>query len=113
MAMVQQANVQAITGTLSIKQFLLAYALGGDADVDLDESGGIQTDDRSRHRRTRLRAEIERHNDRTMTVVTLSGTETITRCGICPKTNTAPCIGLRRIAAPYAGHPAFQPEWRI
>ena len=60
-----------------------------------------------------LRAEVKRHSDRTMTVVTLSGIETITRCGICPKEDTRPCRALRILAMPYAQHPAYRPEWSI
>lgn len=64
-------------------------------------------------RDVRLTAEVERHSDRTMTVVSLSGTETITRCRICPKEDGRPCSALRRLALPYAEHPAYRPEWRV
>jgi hypothetical protein len=51
-----------------------------------------------------LTAEIERHKDRTMTVASLSGEETITRCGTCPKEDTRPCtatdLGTPVCAAP-------------
>ena len=60
-----------------------------------------------------LRAEVERHNDRTMTVVSLHETWTITRCGVCPKEQARPCTALRLLALPYAQHPAYRPEWRV
>lgn len=120
MAMVQQTNVSSSNG-LTIKEFLLAYALGRDPDLDRADAesaaeeleaptGSGAMSDRVL---SRLHAEIERHNDRTMTVLTRSGTETITRCGVCPKSSSAPCLGLRRLALPYAGHPAYQSEWHI
>ncbi len=61
----------------------------------------------------RLRAEVERHNDRTMTVVSLNETWTITRCGVCPKEANRPCTALRVLALPYAQHPAYRPEWAV
>ena len=60
-----------------------------------------------------LAAELERHKDRTMTVVSLSGIETITRCGTCPREPTRPCMSLRILALRYAQHPAYLPEWQI
>ena len=64
-------------------------------------------------RDSRLAALVERHRDRTMTVVSLSGTEKITRCGTCPKEDSRPCRALRLLALPYAHHPAYQPEWHV
>jgi len=60
-----------------------------------------------------LRVEIERHRDRTMTVVSRGGEEAITRCGTCPWEDVRPCTGLRILALPYAGHPDYQPEWEL
>ncbi len=60
-----------------------------------------------------LAAEVERHQDRTMTVVSFSGRKTITRCGRCPKEDSRPCRALRALALRYAHHPAYRPEWLI
>lgn len=103
---------------LSIQEFLLTYVLGDNAgtgrlpalpgaELSASDLGGLP------HNRADLRAEIERHDDRSMTVVTLKGTETITRCGVCPREDTRPCTALRVLALPYAQHPAYRPEWRI
>lgn len=81
---------------LSIHEFLLGLAKSEDRDE-----------------RTRLRAEVERHRLRTMTVVSHLGIETITRCGVCPKEDTQPCTVLRTIALPYAEHPSYQQEWSL
>ncbi len=89
------------TRVLTIQEFLLRYAVGADR-PDGDSAGPDA-----------LRAEIERHNDRTMTVVTLSGTTTITRCGVCPKEETRPCTALRVMALPFADHPAYRQEWQL
>jgi hypothetical protein len=62
---------------------------------------------------TAFRDEIEQHNDHTMTVVSRNGTETITRCRMCPKEDTRPCRALEMMALAYASHPAYLPEWRI
>lgn len=49
-----------------------------------------------------------------MTVVFRSGNErSITRCKLCPKEDTRPCLALRVLALPYAQHPLYRPEWRI
>ena len=89
------------TRGLTIQEFLLRYAVG--ADRSGHDCAGPDAQ----------RAEIERHNDRTMTVVTLSGTTTITRCGVCPKEETRPCSALRLMALPFAQHPAYQQEWLL
>lgn len=106
---------------LTIQEFLLAHVLG-DADPD-DRAGPEPVDDPRRLDPSdpeglaltgaALRAEIERHNDRTMTVVSRGDTQRITRCGICPKEGAPPCTALRLLALPYAQHPAYQPEWSI
>ncbi len=114
-----QLVIVSVTNMLSIKEFLLTYAIGHDLDVAESEPAMVTVEDSvqagsgSHRPPSRLQAEIERHNDRTMTVVSRSGIETITRCGVCPKTESSACIGLRRLALPYAGHPAYRPEWRI
>jgi hypothetical protein len=92
-----------VAGTrgLTIQEFLLRYAVG--ADRSGHDCAGPDAQ----------RAEIERHNDRTMTVVTLSGTSTITRCGVCPKEETRPCTALRVMALPFAEHPAYRQEWQL
>jgi hypothetical protein len=89
------------TQALTIKEFLLRYAVGTDRSGD-DHAGPDA-----------LRAEVERHSDRTMTVVTLGGTTTITRCGVCPKGEGRPCTALRLMALPFAQHPAYRQEWRL
>jgi hypothetical protein len=60
-----------------------------------------------------LRAEVERHRDRTMTVVFRERVETITRCGICPKEPSRPCTALRVLALPYAEDPLYDPGWQL
>lgn len=60
-----------------------------------------------------LRIEIEHHRDRTMTVVSLSGEEAITRCGTCPWEDVRPCTGLRILALPFAQHPLYRSEWQL
>jgi hypothetical protein len=60
-----------------------------------------------------LRAHVERHNDRTMVVVS-GGTrqlEYVTRCGTCPKESTTPCRILREMASEYSRHPDFDSGW--
>lgn len=60
-----------------------------------------------------LRAQVERHNDRTMVVV--SGgkrqLEYVTRCGTCPKESTTPCRILKEMANEYSSHPDFDSDW--
>jgi hypothetical protein len=80
-------------GVLSIQAFLLDHV----------ERGG----------RPALLAELARHRDRTMTVVYRERTETITRCGTCPKEQIRPCRRLRALALPYAGQPGYRPEWGL
>jgi hypothetical protein len=81
---------------VNVKTFLLAR-LAEDARVDA----------------VRLRAQIERHNDRTMVVV--SGgkrqLEYVTRCGTCPKESTTPCRILKEMASEYSTHPDFDSDW--
>jgi hypothetical protein len=73
---------------LTIQEFLLAYTAGDPA-------------------------EVERHRERTMNVVSRHGIETITRCTTCPREETRPCTALRILALPYAQHPAYRREWSI
>lgn len=42
-----------------------------------------------------LRAELERHDE------------------VCASDEVQPCAVLRLLAAPYASHPAYRPEWRL
>jgi hypothetical protein len=77
----------------SIQEFLLARLQDDDSDA--------------------VRAEVERHRDRTMTVVFRDRVETITRCGTCPKEPERPCTAMRELALPFADHPQFRPEWRV
>jgi hypothetical protein len=120
------------TRVMNIQEFLYAVALG-DRDQDgsapavtrLGSTKSRSTDnnrgrglagadtDRLPLTGAGLAAEVERHSDRTMTVVSLSGIETITRCGICPKEDTRPCMALRILALPYAEHPGYRSEWSI
>lgn len=59
-----------------------------------------------------LRAEIERHDDRTMTVSGgQGGVETVTRCGTCASEYTRPCRALKSSAGRYRTHPDFDPDW--
>lgn len=60
-----------------------------------------------------LYAQIARHRDRTMVVLTRTGTQTVTRCGTCKREPIQPCLALRRLAQPYADHPAFNPAWGL
>ena len=81
---------------MNVKTFLLAR-LAEDANVDT----------------VRLRAQVERHNDRTM-VVQSGGKrplEYVTRCGTCPKESTTPCRILREMASEYSNHPDFDSDW--
>src|SRR5436190_7937845 len=98
------------THVLNIQDFLLTYALGPVGGI-VDRSSAVISD-AAGHPLTRadLRAEIERHSDRTITVVSMSRIETITRCGVCPKEDTRPCMALRVLALPYAPHPAYRTE---
>jgi hypothetical protein len=80
-------------GILSIQAFLLEHAERADTPA--------------------LVAGLERHRDRTMTVVHRNRIETITRCGTCPNEQLRPCRGLRVLALPYAHHPAYRPEWSL
>jgi hypothetical protein len=82
---------------LSIYDFLLGYVIGDDA-----VPPGHAT----------LRTEVERHRDRTMTVVFRDRIETVTRCGTCHD-EVRPCTALRLLALPYAEHPAYRSEWLI
>lgn len=101
------------THALSIQDFLLAHALGP-VDEILDRQNAAMPGPNGRlMTRADLREEVERHSDRTMTVVSINKTETLTRCGVCPKEVTRPCMALRLLALPYAQHPAYRPEWRI
>ena len=107
---------------LSIQEFLLADVLGADIEVDDVECPtapvraarlGLTYPARLPLKRAKLRAEIERHSDRTMRVVSYKGIETITRCRTCAKDDTRPCLALRVLAVAYGRHPAYRPEWRI
>ena len=60
-----------------------------------------------------LAREVERHRERTMTVVSLMGTESITRCGTCPREESRPCKALRVLALPFAHRPGYRPEWQL
>jgi hypothetical protein len=92
---------------LDIHEFLLLYVLGESSDPDTSDLNRLPLTGGS------LRAAVERHSERTMTVVFPGQIEAITRCGICPKEETRPCRALRILALPYAHHPAYRPEWRI
>lgn len=102
----------------AIKDFLLSRTLQDEAESDERETRrsaitGDPVRESTPARHTEMRAEIERHNDHSMTVVSRVGTETITRCGYCPKEETQPCRALRLLALPYARHPAYLPEWAV
>jgi hypothetical protein len=98
---------------LTITEFLLTYAATAEP---VGEAGHTDTvfalNARPALHGRALREEVERHHDRTMTITSHAGIETMTRCGVCPKSEP-PCIGLRRLALPYAHHPAYRPEWRV
>lgn len=82
--------------SVNIRAFLLAR---------LAENTNVET--------VRLRAQVERHNDRTMVVVS-GGTrplEYVTRCGTCPKESTTPCRILKKMASEYSSHPDFDSDW--
>jgi hypothetical protein len=102
---------------LNIQEFLLAYALDGPAPPARGHGVEMSDPDHLPLAGAKLRAEIERHADRTMTVLSTSGSssgmEAITRCGVCPKEPARPCSVLRVLALPYAQHPAYRPEWHI
>jgi hypothetical protein len=104
---------------MSIQEFLLSYVVDDPivevhaAAQAMNTRGSDTTDSRFPLTRGALRAEVERHSDRTMTVVSLSGHVSITRCRVCPKEDTRPCTALRVLALPYAQHPAYRPEWGI
>jgi hypothetical protein len=110
------------TRIMNIQEFLLLYAVGDDPGIDehtgpapVVHGGGLANSDPDELPLTgpSLRTEIERHNDRTMTVVSRGAIETITRCGVCPKELTRPCTALRVLALPYARHPAYRTEWWV
>jgi hypothetical protein len=87
------------TKTLSIQDFLLFYILG-------DTDDGV--------RGTHLRSDVHRHRLRTSTVQLRGGrSAVVTRCTACPIDDSWPCVALRELAAPYARHPAYQPEWHV
>lgn len=92
--------------TLSVQDFLTAYVLG----EGLDEVHHVDDID---YRMARLRAEVSKHELRTMTVVFPGSEETITRCRSCPRDDAWPCTALRELAAPYARHPAYRREWQV
>lgn len=106
----------------SLQEFLLLHAFDRPID-DLDaaevadvlwepgQTGPASVDLSPTH--AALRAEIMRHSDRSMTVVSRGGVETITRCRVCPHETTAPCTALRLLAVPYADHPGFRAEWLL
>lgn len=80
---------------MNIKSFLLAR-LSEEQHVDAD----------------RIRAEIERHNDRTMVVSGGRGEiQTVTRCGTCANEYTRPCRTLKSTVSAYRAHPDFDPHW--
>lgn len=60
-----------------------------------------------------LAREVERHRERTMTVVSLMGTESITRCGTCPSEESRPCKALRVLALPFAHRPGYRSAWQV
>jgi hypothetical protein len=109
-------------GDPSLQEFLLLHAFDRPVDEldaaevkdsfrELRQSGPASADLSTTH--AALRAEIMRHSDRSMTVVSRGGIETITRCRVCPHESTTPCRALRLLAMPYARHPRFRPEWLI
>lgn len=82
---------------MTVKEFLLAR-LSEETDVD----------------NTAIRAEIERHNDRSMWILGgASAPEVRTRCGLCVHEYTRPCLALRRIASKYQNHPDFDQAWTL
>lgn len=82
---------------MTIKEFLLAR-LSDETDADTAP----------------VRAEIERHNDRSMMVLGgARGHEVRTRCGLCVHEYTRPCRALRRIASRYQDHPDFDQAWTL
>jgi hypothetical protein len=105
------------TRELSIQDFLRLHALGDDRSghPPLVRGSGPAGSGVAELFPTvaSLRAEIERHTDRSMTVMSRGGMETITRCAACPKEETRPCMALRVLALPYAEHPGYRPEWRV
>ena len=86
------------TRALSIPEFLLTYVLD---------------DDEHSHSGVHLRAEIERHRERAVTVESRRGVRTIRRCEVCPPDEGRPCKALRVLALPYARHPSYRREWWI
>lgn len=106
----------------TIKDFLLSRALQDEAESDVrsrafaSPSRGEGEPPAARHIAallTEFRDAIEQHNDHTMTVVSRSGMQTVTRCGFCPKEDTRPCRALKVMALRYSNHPAYLAEWRI
>ena len=115
----------------TIKEFLLSRAMQDEAESDAQGTSWPSVADRNTHQRavvagrhrgharhraslhTELRAEIEKHNDRSITITSPGGAETMTRCGTCPQEATQPCRGLRLLALPYADHPTYQSVWRF
>jgi hypothetical protein len=93
------------TRVLTLPEFLLAYIVGEASEPD----GAGPADRRLAH----LRREVERHERRTVTVVTGDVVETITRCRSCPGDQGWPCTALRVLAMPYARHPAYREEWQV
>jgi hypothetical protein len=86
------------TRVLSISEFLWTYVLD-EGDVSL---AGVK-----------LRAEIERHRERTVTIESRKGARTVARCQVCPREDGRPCMALRVLALPYARHPAYRQEWWV
>ena len=112
----------ALDGQVTIEEFLLSFAGAGGPDLVDHPVQTVFAADRSSQDRTpyetglsgaRLRAEVMRHRSRTMTIVSMGGNETMTRCPVCPKNDSPPCDGLRLLALPYNWHPAYRPEWHI
>ena len=91
---------------LSIQEFLLGYIVG----EGIDEVHEIDDIDR---RLATLRSEVVRHGARMMRVASHGSMETITRCQCCPRDDGWPCTTLKKLAQPYARHPAYREEWRI
>lgn len=95
---------------VTIQAFLLARVSEHEAEYDAKthpkrrgQENGFEGD----------RMRILRHADRTMVVTWRNGSETIERCGICPKASDPPCPPLRRMAQLYAGHLDYDPAWAL
>lgn len=93
---------------MDINSFLLARLVDNEAAVGPADLTAIQVVGLGS-----ARAQIKRHHDRSMNVISRAGSETWTRCDVCAEQPEYPCNALKLMASTYESHPDFDQQWHL